>query len=150
MSNARNKEQYNNGTPVAYASATPQTFRFPLTALPNDLWSCENGIWPGEYKRKTILEIYWEAPAYCIYAQGAIVGTTFSFGYSVDSWNFQIVQTMDPNLDNLISSRGIMLSYVEWYWYQQSITIAAQQSIQFRVLFPQSEELFGELDAQLI
>jgi hypothetical protein len=87
------------------------------------------------FTKKTILEIYWEAPAYCMYAQGAIVGTSFSFGYQVSSWNLQIVQVNDPNLDNLISSRGIMLSYVEWFWYQQSITISAQQSIQIPCAF---------------
>ena len=73
--------------------------------------------------------MYWEEPSVCIYAQGTIVGTVFSFGYSVDSFNIQIIQVSDPNLDNLISTRGIMLSYVEW-WYQTSITTAAQQSIQ--------------------
>ncbi len=43
MSNSitRNKEQYNNVTPAAYTAATAKTFRFPLSALPNDLWSCE-------------------------------------------------------------------------------------------------------------
>lgn len=137
MSNSitRLAETYNNVSPVAYTAATPQTFRFPLSALKNDLWSLENGIWPGQFTKKCNLEVYWEAPAYCIYAAGTIVGTTFSFAYSVSGFNVQIVQVSDPNLDSLISTRGIVLNYLEWYWYQQPVPLAAGQNIQVPIAF---------------
>lgn len=136
MSNTitRLAEQYNNVSPVAYASATAQTFRFPLSALGNDLWALQNGIWPGQHCLKCNLEVYWEAPAYCIYGAGTIEGN-LTFSYSVSGFNVQIVQVMDPTLDNLISSRGIVLSYVEWYWYQTAISTSAQQVIQVPVSF---------------
>lgn len=91
----RLSETYNNPTPVVYTAATAQQFRFPLTHFKNDFWSLENGIWPGEKAQKSYLEIYWEVPAYCIYAQGAIEGSSFSFAYSVSGFNLQIVQVTD-------------------------------------------------------
>ncbi len=128
-------ETYNNVTGVAYTAATPQTFRFPLSHLGNDFWSLENGIWPGQHTLKTNLEIYWEVPAYCIYAAGTIVGTSFSFAYSVSGFNVQVIQVSDPNLDSLISSRGLIINYLEWYWYQQALPLSAQQTIQIPIAY---------------
>lgn len=137
MSNSitRLAETYNNVSPVAYTAATPQTFRFPLSALGDDLWSLKDGIWPGASVKKCNLEVYFEIPAYCLYAAGTIVGTVFSFGYSVSGFNMQIVMVQDPNLDRLISSRGIILSYCEWYWFQQPVPLTTTQSIQIPVAY---------------
>jgi hypothetical protein len=137
MSNSitRNAETSNNVSPTAYTAATPQLFRFPLTALSNDFFSLDSGIWPGSYARKPTLELYWEAPANCIYAAGTIAGTVFSFGYTVNSWSASIVQVTDPNIDNLISTRGYILNHQNWWVYQQSITTAPTQTIQIPVSF---------------
>jgi hypothetical protein len=131
----RLEETYNNVAPVAYTAATPQTFRFPLSALGNDLWALENGIWPGIATKKCNLECYFESPQYCIYAAGAIEGTVFNFAYSVSGFNVQIVAVSDPNLDRLISTKGICLNYLEWYWYQQAVPLVASHNIQVPIAF---------------
>jgi hypothetical protein len=133
MSNAisRLTETYNNVSPVAFAnSTTTQIFRFPLTAFPNDFLSLESGIFPGKHLLKTNLELYWEVPANCMYAQGAILGTVFSFSYNITNYTLQVIQISDPSVDSLISSRGLITNYVEWFGYQIGISTAASQSIQ--------------------
>ena len=131
----RLSETYNNPTPVVYTAATAQQFRFPLTHFKNDLWSLENGIWPGEKAQKAYLEIYWEVPAYCIYAQGAIEGSSFSFAYSVSGFNLQIVQVTDPNLNKLMIERPFLINCQEWYWYQQPMQLAATQNVHIPIAF---------------
>ena len=81
------------------------------------------------------LEIFWEVPAYCIYAQGAIEGSSFSFAYSVSGFNLQIVQVTDPNLNKLMIERPFLINYQEWYWYQQPMQLAATQNVQIPIAF---------------
>lgn len=131
----RNGETYNNVTPVVYtALAQYQTFRFPLSALPTDFFSLENGIWPGQHVKRCALEVYWEAPQYFIYAAGTIVGT-LTFSYAVTGFNVQVICVSDPTLDQMISTRGMCINYLEFYWFQQPITTAAQQVIQVPISF---------------
>ena len=128
-------ETYNNVSPVAYTAATAQIFRFPLTLFKNDFFSLETGIWPGQFSKKSLLEVYWAPPANVIYAAGTIVGSSFSFGYSVSGFNIQVIQVQDPNLDNLISTRGMVLNFLEPWWIQQTIPAAATQNIQIPIAF---------------
>ena len=136
MTNSINRleQQYNNLSPVNFNTTATQTFRFPLTALGSDFFSLQDGIWPGYHVKKCNLEIYWEAPQYCMYYQGTALGT-ITFGYSVSNFNLQVVAISDPNLDKMISTRGMILNYLEWYWYQQSISTAATQTIQIPTAF---------------
>src|SRR3954454_20692187 len=111
MSNptTRFDEIYNNVAPVAYTAATAQTFRIPLTALGTDLFSLQGGVWPGAFLSRCIMEVFWENPAYCLYAAGTVVGT-LTLGYTVSGFNVQIVCVSDPNLDRLLSSRGCIIN----------------------------------------
>src|SRR3954447_11160024 len=41
----------------------------------------------------------------------------------------------DPNLDRLLSSRGCIINFQEWWYYQTPISTSATQSIQIPVAF---------------
>lgn len=137
MSNSitRLNEQYNNVTATVWTSSNQvTTFRFPLTALGNDFFSLENGVWPGAHVRASQLEVWFEVPSACIYAAGTIVGN-LSFGYTTTGYNLQIVQVQDPNLDSMISSRGCIVNFCEPYLYQTAISTSATQVIQIPVAY---------------
>lgn len=130
---SRLQETYNNPAPPSgYTTATAQTFRFPLTLFSSDFFSLP-AVLPGEFMRKLILEVYFEAPNNCCYSAGTIVGTVFNYSYSIAGLNLQTVITQDKGYSNMIASSGVILNWVEPYWLSATVPTGITQPISIQI-----------------